>query len=323
MSNQEPILTKSLNRFILFPIKHKEIWDMYKEAEASFWKAEEIDLSSDLKDWVGLTKNEQYFISHVLAFFAASDGIVTENLAQRFYNEVQLPEARLFYGFQMTIEGIHAETYSLLIDTYIKDPKEKEKLFNAVTTIPIVKKKAEWAIKWIEGTESFAERLVAFAAIEGIFFSSSFCSIYWLKKRGLMPGLSFSNNLIAKDEGSHCEFACLLYNMLQTKLSEERIKEIITEAVEIECEFACESLPVELIGMNNLLMSQYIKFVADRLMNSFGYNKIYNEKNPFDFMELISLQNKGNFFEIRNAEYKMAGVGETVESNQISFVAEF
>lgn len=319
----EALLDKNIQRFVLFPIKYKEIWDLYKKAEASFWTAEEIDLTGDVKDWARITKDEKYFISHVLAFFASSDGIVNENLAQRFYNEVQIPEARTFYSFQMAIEGIHSETYSLLIDTYIKDPNEKENLLNAVTTIPIVKKKAEWALKWIAGNESFAERLIAFAAVEGLFFSSSFCSIYWLKKRGLMPGLSFSNELIARDEGIHCDFASLLYKYLDIKVSQERVYEIIKEAVAIECEFACESLPVELIGMNQVLMSQYIRFVADRLLTSFGYNKIYNDKNPFDFMEMISLQNKSNFFEKRVAEYKKAGVGGSQENNKVKFDEEF
>jgi ribonucleoside-diphosphate reductase beta chain len=320
---QEKLLTPDINRFVVFPVRYQDLWDMYKKAEASFWTAEEIDLVPDLKDWVNLNDGERHFISHVLAFFASSDGIVNENLASKFYNEVQFPEARMFYGMQICIEGIHAETYSQLIETYIKDPIEKYKLFNAVNTIPIVKKKANWALKWINSTDSFAERLVAFAAVEGIFFSSSFCSIYWLKKRGLMPGLSFSNELISRDEGMHCDFATMLYGYLDNKLPESRIREIIMEAVEIECEFSGEALPVELIGMNKTLMSQYIKFVADRLMSSFGYGKIYNVRNPFDFMELISLQNKSNFFEKRTAEYKKAGVGESSEGNQIVFDATF
>jgi len=318
----EPILSKSLDRFVLFPIKYQDLWDMYKKAEASFWTAEEIDLSSDLKDWEKLTKDEKHFISHVLAFFAASDGIVNENLAQRFYNEVQLPEARAFYSVQMCIETIHSEMYSLLIDTYIRKPEEKTFLLNGINTIPSVKKKAEWAIKWIEGTSSFAERLVAFAAVEGIFFSSSFCSLYWLKKRGLMQGLTTSNALIAKDESAHCEFACLLYNQLDNKLSGERIKEIICSACEIEIEFATESLPVSLIGMNKELMGQYIKFITDRLFTSFGYNKCYNVSNPFDFMDLISLQGKTNFFEQKVSDYRKAGVGYTAEQNSIVFDAE-
>ena len=304
---EEPILKENKDRFVLFPIKHDEIWKMYKKAQASFWTAEEIDLSPDLKDWEKLNQNEKYFISHVLAFFAASDGIVNENLAINFMKEVQIPEARSFYGFQIMIENIHSETYSLLIDTYIKDPEEKRKLFNAIETIPCVKKKADWALKWIE-SKSFVERLIAFAAIEGIFFSGSFCSIFWLKKRGLMPGLSFSNELISRDEGLHCDFACLLYKMIQNKLSAQRIYEIIGNAVEIEKEFVTSALPVDLIGMNSKLMCQYIEFVADRLLVALGYPKLYHKTNPFDFMELISLQGKTNFFEKRVGEYQKAGV---------------
>ena len=304
---EEPLLKENKERFVLFPIKHDEIWKMYKKAEASFWTAEEIDLSSDLKDWEKLNENEKYFISHVLAFFAASDGIVNENLAVNFMKEVQVPEARSFYGFQIMMENIHSETYSLLIDTYIKDPEEKRKLFNAIETIPCVKEKAEWALQWIE-SESFVERLIAFAAVEGIFFSGSFCSIFWLKKRGLMPGLSFSNELISRDEGLHCDFACLLYKMIKNKLSAERIYEIISNAVEIEKEFVSSALPVDLIGMNSKLMCQYIEFVADRLIVALGYPKLYHKTNPFDFMELISLQGKTNFFEKRVGEYQKAGV---------------
>ena len=314
---------KNNNRFVLFPIRHQQLWKAYKDAEASFWTAEEIDLSNDLSDWLKLSHNERHFISYVLAFFAASDGIVGENLAQRFYGDVGLPEARAFYGFQLMMEGIHSETYSLLIDTYIKNTEEKANLLNAITTIPIVQKKANWALKWIDSPLTFEERLIAFAAVEGIFFSSSFCSIYWLKKRGLMPGLGFSNELISRDEGMHTDFACLLYSQSNNKVSEERIKEIIQEAVAIECEFATESLPVELIGMNSTMMSQYIQFVADRLLVSLNCGKIYNVLNPFDFMEMISLQNKANFFEKRVAEYRKSGVGNTVQNNQISFDADF
>src|SRR5689334_7715295 len=280
----EPILVENKDRFVLFPIKYKDIWEFYKKSEASFWTAEEIDLSSDMADWNNkLNDNEKHFIKHVLAFFAASDGIVNENLAINFLNEVQYPEARCFYGFQIMMENIHAETYALLIDTYIKDPHEKNRLFHAIDTVPAVKKKAEWALRWIE-SGSFAERLVAFAAVEGIFFSGSFCSIFWMKKRGLMPGLTFSNELISRDEGLHCEFACLLYGMLQNKLSEETVQGIIREAVTIEKEFISEALPVDLIGMNSKLMQQYIEFVADRWLGELGCGKLYNAGNPFDFM---------------------------------------
>lgn len=317
------LTNKNDSRFVLFPIKHPSLWKAYKDAEASFWTAEEIDLSQDLSDWDKLNQNERKFISYVLAFFAASDGIVGENLAMRFYGDVGLPEARAFYGFQLMMEGIHSETYSLLIDTYIKNKEEKDHLFNAISTIPIISKKANWAIKWINSGLSFEERLIAFAAVEGIFFSSSFCSIYWLKKRGLMLGLGFSNELISRDEGMHTDFACLLYSMSDNKLKEQRIKEIISEAVDLECEFATESLPVELIGMNNYLMSDYIKFVADRLLVSLGCSKLYGTSNPFDFMELISLQGKSNFFEKRVGDYARAGVGKSKEDNTISFDADF
>ena len=317
-NNIEPILKENKDRFVLFPIKHDEIWKMYKKAEASFWTAEEIDLSPDLKDWGKLNEGERHFVSHVLAFFAASDGIVNENLAVNFMREVQIPEARAFYGFQIMIENIHSETYSLLIDTYIKDPEEKRKLFNAMETVPCVKKKADWALKWIE-SKNFAERLVAFAAVEGIFFSGSFCSIFWLKKRGLMPGLSFSNELISRDEGLHCDFACLLYKMIKNKLSKERVYEIITDAVKIEKEFVSDALPVDLIGMNSKLMCQYIEFVADRLLVALGYSKIYQATNPFDFMELISLQGKTNFFEKRVGEYQKAGVMNCNKGKSFSF----
>jgi len=296
------------SRYVLFPIEREKIWEFYKKAEASFWTAEEIDLQQDLTDWEKLNGGEQYFIKHVLAFFAASDGIVNENLAVNFMREVTAPEARCFYGFQIAMENIHSETYSLLIDTYIKDSAEKHELFNALDTIPAVKKKGEWAMKWLSQKVSFPERLIAFAAVEGIFFSGSFCSIFWLKKRGLMPGLCFSNELISRDEGLHCDFACLLSSMLTNPASKERITEIITEAVEIEKEFVTGALPVKLIGMNNDLMAQYIEFVADRLLVALGCNKVYNSSNPFPWMELISLEGKTNFFEKRVSEYQKAGV---------------
>jgi ribonucleoside-diphosphate reductase beta chain len=305
----ESLLKPTNDRFVLFPIKHHDVWDMYKKAMASFWTAEEIDLYQDLDDWKNLNDNERHYISHILAFFSASDGIVNENLALRFYNDVQIPEARSFYGFQIAMENIHAETYGLLIDTYIKDEKEKQYLFHAIDNIPCIKKKSDWAIKWIYSNENFAERLVAFAAIEGIFFSGSFCSIYWLKKRGLMPGLTFSNELISRDEGLHTDFACLLFkNYIENKPSEARIRELIEEAVAYECEFISEALPVSLIGMNADMMKEYIRFVADRLMRSLGYKEIYLATNPFDWMELISLQGKTNFFEKRVSEYQKAGV---------------
>jgi ribonucleoside-diphosphate reductase beta chain len=318
----EPILQENPNRFVLFPIQNAEVWQMYKQAEASFWTAEEIDLSQDQKDWEGLNDNEKHFISHVLAFFAASDGIVNENLAVNFMQEVQLPEARCFYGFQIMMENIHSETYSLLIDTYIKNPEEKDRLFNALETVPCVSKKGEWALKWIN-SENFTERLIAFAAVEGIFFSGSFCSIFWLKKRGLMPGLTFSNELISRDEGLHCDFACLLYSMLQNKLPEERVHEIIKDAVTIEQEFVTDALPVNLIGMNAKLMSQYIEFVADRLLVALGYSKVYHSTNPFDFMEMISLQGKTNFFEKRVAEYQKSGVMSDRDENVFTLDEDF
>src|ERR1700709_2400566 len=281
----EILLRENQDRFVILPINYPRIWEMYKKHEASFWTAEEIDLSDDLKHWEKMNDGERHFISHVLAFFAASDGIVNENLAINFMSEVQLPEARCFYGFQIMMENIHSETYALLIDTYVKDPAEKDRLFHAIDTIPCVTKKAEWALRWINNG-SFAERLVAFAAVEGIFFSGSFCSIFWLKKRGLMPGLTFSNELISRDEGSHCEFACLLYKMLQNRLPAEQVTKIITDAVEIEKEFVTDALPVNLIGMNAKMMSQYIEFVADRWLVELGYERVYNTTNPFDFMEM-------------------------------------
>ena len=297
---------------------------MYKKAESSFWNAEEIDLASDLKDWESLSNNERYFISHVLAFFAASDGIVNENLVSNFAIEVQLPEARCFYGFQIAMENIHNETYSLLIDTYIKDQKEKMHLLRAIETVPSVQKKAKWALKWCDANNAlFAERMIAFAAVEGIFFSGSFCAIFWLKKRGLMPGLCFSNELISRDEGLHCDFACLLYKKLVNKLPESRIVEIITNAVEIEKEFVVDSLPVELIGMNSNLMCKYIEFCADRLLGALGCTKYYNAVNPFEWMEMISLQGKTNFFEKRVGEYAKSGVGVNSEEQVFSVNADF
>jgi ribonucleoside-diphosphate reductase beta chain len=318
----EPLLAENPNRFVLFPIQNDEVWQYYKKSQASFWTAEEIDLSQDQKDWNSLNDNERHFIKHVLAFFAASDGIVNENLAVNFMQEVQMPEARCFYGFQIMMENIHSETYSLLIDTYIKDPKEKDYLFNALETVPAVQKKGEWALKWIN-SENFAERLIAFAAVEGIFFSGSFCSIFWLKKRGLMPGLTFSNELISRDEGLHCDFACLLYSYLQNKLDPARVQSIIRDAVTIEQEFVTDALPVSLIGMNAKSMSQYIEFVADRLLVSLGCGKIYNATNPFDFMEMISVQGKTNFFEKRVAEYQKAGVMSERNDNVFSLDEDF
>jgi hypothetical protein len=321
----EPLLQDNKDRFVIFPIQHNDIWQFYKNAEASFWTAEEVDLSPDLHDWQNkLNDNERFFISRVLAFFAASDGIVNENLAINFLQEVQYPEARCFYGFQIMIENIHSEMYSLLIDTYVKDPAEKDYLLRAIETIPCVTKKAKWALRWIT-KGSFAERLIAFATVEGIFFSGSFCSIFWLKKRGLMPGLTFSNELISRDEGLHCDFACLLYvNHLQNKLSEETIREIIVDAVAIEKEFVTDALPVKLIGMNAELMCQYIEFVADRLLVALGCNKVWNATNPFDFMELISLQGKTNFFERRVGEYQKTGVAQTnSEQNTFSLDEDF
>ena len=317
ITTEEPILKDNPNRFVLFPIQHSDIWEMYKKQEASIWTAEELDLSPDISDWNNkLNDDERYFIKHVLAFFAASDGIVNENLAENFLSEVQYTEAKFFYGFQVMMENIHSETYSLLIDTYIKDSKEKDYLFNALETFDPVKKKAEWALRWIDNG-SYAERLIAFAAVEGIFFSGSFCSIFWLKKRGLMPGLTFSNELISRDEGLHCDFACLLYNNhLINKLPKEQIKMIISDAVEIEKEFVVESLPVKLIGMNSDLMCRYIEFVADRLLVELGNEKIYNVTNPFDFMDMINLQGKTNFFEKRVGEYQKAGVMNSDSDNK-------
>ncbi|KAL8424606.1 hypothetical protein Efla_003722 [Eimeria flavescens] len=304
----EPLLMPNPRRWVLLPIMHKEVWEMYKKSEASFWTAEEIDLHRDLVDWEKLNADEQHFIKHVLAFFAASDGIVMENLAERFMAEVQIPEARSFYAFQIAVENIHSETYSLLIDNYIRNDEEKEHLFNAIQNIPAVAAKAAWAAKWINNTKSFAERLVAFCCVEGILFSGSFCAIFWLKKRGLMPGLTFSNELISRDEGLHADFGCLMYSMLKTRLSEQVLHKIVKEAVEVEKAFICDALPCHLIGMNSALMSQYIEFVADRLLSCLGAAKVFLAKNPFDFMELISLQGKTNFFEKRVGDYQKAGV---------------
>ena len=303
----EPLLQEDDNRYVMFPIQDQEIWQMYKKQVDCFWRAEEIDLSKDISHWENLNKDEKYFISMILAFFAASDGIVLENLAARFMGEVQSSEARAFYGFQIAMENIHSETYSLLIDTYIKDREEKSMLFQAIQNYPCIKKKADWAIKWIQDKRSsFATRLIAFACIEGIFFSGAFCSIYWLKKRGLMPGLTFSNELISRDEALHTEFAVLLYSKLNKKVSKQKVIEIIKEAVEIEKEFICDALPCRLIGMNSDLMCQYIEFVADRLIVQLGHEKVYNTKNPFDFMDMISIEGKTNFFEKRVAEYALA-----------------
>ena len=315
----EKILIDNPGRFVLFPIQHHDLWRLFKQQEACFWTAEEIDLGQDVYDWDNkLNADEQHFIKHVLAFFAASDGIVNENLAMNFVNEVQYTEAKFFYGFQIMMENIHSETYSLLIDTYIKDKEEQNMLFNAVETIPAIKKKADWAIKWIN-SDSFVDRLVAFAAVEGIFFSGSFCSIFWLKKRGLMPGLTFSNELISRDEGMHCDYACHLFNNhIENKISEKRVKEIICGALEIEKEFILEALPVRLIGMNSDLMSQYLEFVTDRLLVALGCSKVYNSENPFDFMQNIALQGKTNFFEKRVAEYQKAGVNKTTESEDLN-----
>jgi ribonucleoside-diphosphate reductase subunit M2 len=313
--NSEPLLAPDDNRFVMFPIVHQDIWQMYQKQVDCFWRPEEIDLSKDLVHWNGLNIEEQYFISMILAFFAASDGIVLENLASRFINDVQISEARAFYGFQIAMENIHSHTYSNLIDTYIKDSLEKDKLFNAINHFPCIKKKSDWAQKWIhDNRSSFATRLVAFACVEGIFFSGAFCSIFWLKKRGLLPGLTFSNELISRDEALHCEFAILLYSKLIKKVDKNRIYEIIKEAVEIESEFICEALPCRLIGMNSMLMTQYIQFVADRLSLQLGYKKIYNVVNPFDWMELISLEGKTNFFEKRTGDYGLANKSKAEEA---------
>ncbi|EGW33444.1 uncharacterized protein SPAPADRAFT_50323 [Spathaspora passalidarum NRRL Y-27907] len=328
--SEEPLLKENSRRFVMFPIRYHEIWQMYKKAEASFWTAEEIDLSKDLHDWNNrLNDNERYFISRVLAFFAASDGLVNENLVENFSAEVQIPEAKAFYGFQIMIEMIHSEVYSLLIDTYVKDPQEAEFLFDAIHTIPCIAKKADWALKWIADTDAlYAERLVAFAAIEGIFFSGSFASIFWLKKRGLMPGLTFSNELISRDEGLHTDFACLLFAHLKNRPDPEIVERIIVEAVAIEKEYFTDALPVSLLGMNCALMCQYVEFVADRLLVAFGNKKVYNVVNPFDFMENISLAGKTNFFEKRVSDYQRAGVmaktnEPTSSSHEFKFDEDF
>lgn len=319
----EPLLQENPNRFVLFPIKYQEVWHMYKKAQASFWTSEEIDLSKDIQDWNNrLNDDERHFISHVLAFFAASDGIVNENLVERFSSEVQIPEARCFYGFQIMMENIHSETYSLLIDTYIKEQSQRTYLFNAIETIPCIKKKADWAVRWIQDQDStFAQRLVAFAAVEGIFFSGSFASIFWLKKRGLMSGLTFSNELISRDEGLHTDFACLLFSLLKHRPSKQAVQTVITEAVEIEQEFLTDALPCALLGMNSLLMKQYIEFVADRLLVSLGNPKVYKVNNPFDFMENISLDGKSNFFEKRVGDYQKAGIMASARNRQANDLA--
>jgi len=308
LEKKDPLLMENPRRFVMFPIQYPQVWEMYKKHEASFWTAEEVDLSQDNKDWDTLADSEKHFIKHVLAFFAASDGVVNENLMAQFSTEVQIPEARAFYGFQIAMENIHSETYSLLIEQYIRDPAEKEMVFNAMETMPPIQAKAQWALQWMNKENSFAERLVAFAAVEGILFSGSFCAIYWLKKRGLMPGLTFSNELISRDEGLHAEFACLLYGMLQHQLPEDVVHTIIRGAVQVEREFICEALSCDLIGMNNELMTRYIEFVADRLLTALGHSKLFGASNPFDWMELISLQGKTNFFEKRVGEYQKAGV---------------
>jgi ribonucleoside-diphosphate reductase beta chain len=322
--NFEPILAENPDRFVLFPIKYHKIWEWYKKSVASFWTAEEVDLSQDMNDWEHkLSADEKHFVKHVLAFFAASDGIVNENLVLNFMREVQIPEARCFYGFQVAIENIHAEMYSLLIDTYIRDPKEKDYLFHALKNLDCVSKKGNWALRWIDNAPSFAHRLIAFAAVEGIFFSGSFCAIFWLKKRGLMPGLTFSNELISRDEGMHCDFACLLYSMLEHKLDPKEVQAIITEAVSFEKEFVTDALPVSLIGMNAELMSQYIEFVADRLLMSLGIDKVYGTPNPFSWMDMISIQGKTNFFEKRVGDYQKAGVMGKREEQTFSMEADF
>ncbi len=323
MSTIEPILQPNKNRFVIFPIQHADIWDWYKKQEASFWTAEEIDLEQDIVDWENkLSEDERYFLKHILAFFAASDGIVNENLAENFVSEVQYTEAKFFYGFQLMMENIHSEVYSLLIDTYIKNEKEKAELFQAIEVFPAIKKKADWALKWVE-SDSFAERLIAFSAVEGIFFSGSFCAIFWMKKRGLLPGLTFSNELINRDEGLHADFAVFLHqNHVKNKVPKSRITEILVNALQIEREFITESLPVSLIGMNAVLMTQYLEFVTDRLLVEYGCDKVYNVTNPFDFMEMISLEGKTNFFEKRVSEYQKAGV-KSGGTGSIAFDSDF
>eukprot|EP00747_Dinoflagellata_sp_TGD_P139442 gnl/TRDRNA2_/TRDRNA2_175892_c0_seq6.p1 gnl/TRDRNA2_/TRDRNA2_175892_c0~~gnl/TRDRNA2_/TRDRNA2_175892_c0_seq6.p1 ORF type:complete len:350 (-),score=92.60 gnl/TRDRNA2_/TRDRNA2_175892_c0_seq6:427-1476(-) len=308
LEKSDPLLMENPQRWVMFPIQYPQVWEMYKKHEASFWTAEEIDLSQDNKDWEGLAEKEQHFIKHILAFFAASDGIVLENLAGSFSTEIQIPEARAFYGFQIAMENIHSETYSLLIEQYVKDPHERNSVFDAIHTMPAVKEKAEWAIQWMNQDNCFAERVVAFACVEGVLFSGSFCAIYWLKKRGLMPGLTFSNELISRDEGLHAEFACLLYSMLENQLPEDIVHDIVRGAVQVERKFICDALPCDLIGMNSDMMTRYIEFVADRLLAALGHKKLFGAVNPFDWMELISLQGKTNFFEKRVGEYQKAGV---------------
>jgi len=308
LEKSDPLLKENPRRWVLFPIQYPSIYEMYKKHEASFWTAEEIDLAQDAKDWETLNEKEQHFVKHILAFFAASDGIVLENLASRFSCEIQVPEARAFYGFQIAMENIHSETYSLLIEQYVRDPEEKDRVFDAIHTMPAVEEKAQWAVQWMNDESSFAERVVAFACVEGILFSGSFCAIYWLKKRGLMPGLTFSNELISRDEGLHAEFACMLYGMLQNRLPEDVVHGIVRGAVDSERRFICEALPCDLIGMNSELMTRYIEFVADRLLTALGHSKLFGASNPFDWMELISLQGKTNFFEKRVGEYQKAGV---------------
>ena len=321
-NNSDIVLSESDNRYTMFPIQDQTVWKMYKKQVECFWRCEEVDLSKDIDDWQSLTDNEQYFISMILAFFAASDGIVLENLAVRFMSDVQLSEARAFYGFQIAMENIHSEMYSLLIETYIKDNQQKQHLFSALENFPCIKSKADWASKWInDKRSSFATRLVAFACVEGIFFSGAFCSIYWLKKRGLMPGLTFSNELISRDEALHTEFAVYLYSTLSKKLKKDKIYEIIKEAVEIEKEFISNALSCRLIGMNSVLMSQYIEFVADRLVSQLGYDPIYKSSNPFDFMEMISIEGKTNFFEKRVGEYALAS--KEKNENIFEFGADF
>ena len=322
-SSDDILLKQDDKRFVMFPIKDKDIWSMYKKAEDSFWRVEEVDLSKDLTDWDKLDDNERYFISMVLAFFAASDGIVLENLGVRFMTEVQLAEAKAYYGFQIAMENIHSIMYSQLIETYIKDEQNKDRLFNALENFPCIKKKADWAIKWINDDSEFVTRLVAFACVEGIFFSGAFCAIYWLKKRGLLPGLTFSNELISRDEALHTEFAIMLYHKLENRLNSEKIEQIIKEAVEIEKEFICKALPCDLIGMNNKLMGQYIEFVSDRLSVQLGANKIYNASNPFDFMEMISIEGKTNFFEKRVGEYALANNDPVDQAAAFDFDDDF
>ena len=325
MDNKEILLSAEENRYVIFPIRHEPFWKMYKRAEANFWTSEELDLSKDLVDWNKLNDNEKYYLKNILAFFAASDGIVNENLVERFCQEVKVLEAKFFYGFQIAMENIHSETYSLLIDTYIKDAAEKNKLLNAIETIPSIKKKADWALKWVNDKNSpFSHRIIAFAAVEGIFFSGAFCSIYWLKKRGLMPGLCHSNELISRDEGLHTEFAVLMYHNLVNKPSNDVVLQIIKEAVEIEKEFITESLSCELLGMNKTLMSQYIEYISDRLLKMFGIEPVYNSINPFDWMEMISVQGKTNFFEKRVGEYSnKSNPNVNKDDNNISFESDF